>query len=316
MKTKILTLAILASLVGTGCSNDETIEQPSSFPADGVIRVATTVIDPLTRAGMTTENLNEMGFYVDNVNSTTYSYSNEKMSYTDNNWISETMMLWQNSTQQVQVNAYSPFVDNISNKESVPFSVQADQTTEAAIRASDFVSQFKSVNPNSDLDAQGSIPLSLSHRLSKLVITVKLGTEFNVSNDTETNPITELKVLNIKRDATINLTDGTVTVTGEKDKVKMYCESYTAGISTTSNATAVYQCILIPQTVSTSWFHVAIDMDGRSYIYKQWSEQIFAPNKLYTLTITVGKDQITVGDMTMSDWNKGNGENGENVETE
>lgn len=318
MKTKILTLAILASLVATGCSKDETTEQPSSYPVDGVIRVATTVSE--TRAGMTTANLNEMGLFVTNGNSEQYTYNNVKMTYAESKWSSETMMLWQNPTAPVQIIAYSPYVARVTKPITVPFSVQVDQSIEDNVKASDFVSDshpnFIPANQLKD----GYVPLSLQHRLSKLVVTIKLGTEFNETPGRAENPISDVIVngtkvsgiIGLQNNASLNPND----LRGEPLPILMFQDSYTAGVDATSNATAEYQCILLPQTVGAGAFIIDIFIPTKgNYKYTLATEQKFDGTKLYTLSLTVGKDQVTAGDITMGDWISGNGEGGD-LETE
>lgn len=305
MKTKFLTLAILASLVATGCSKDETTQHPSSYPADGVIRVATTVTE--TRAGMTTANLSNMGFFVTNNNSQTYTYKNVKMTYAESKWSSETMMLWQNSTALVQIIAYSPYVAGVTDPISVPFSVQVDQSIEDNVKASDFVSDSHSNFIPADQLVDGYVPLSLKHRLSKLVVTIKLGTEFNEAPGTAENPIDDVTVSGTKVSGIIELKDNANLdpndLQGEPLPILMCQDKYTAGAGIASNATAEYQCILLPQTVGAGAFTIDIFIPGKgNYKYTLPAEQKFDVTKLYTLSLTVGKDQVTAGDITMGDW--------------
>lgn len=314
MKTKILTLAILASLVATGCSKDETTEHPSSYPADGVIRVATTVTE--TRAGMTTANLSNMGFFVTNNNSATYSYKNVKMTFAESKWSSETMMLWKNSTEPVQISAYSPYVAGATDLTAVPFSVQTDQSIEENVKASDFVyDKHSDFTPANQLK-NGYVPLALHHVLSKLVVTIKLGTEFNVSPGTTENPIADVTVngtivscmLNFQNNADLRPQD----LRGEAMPILMYQDSYTAGVDTTSNATAKYECILLPQTVAAGDFTIDIFIPGKgNYKYTLAVQQEFEVLHIYSLALTVGKDQVTAGDITMGDWDKVWGDNHE-----
>lgn len=306
MKTKILTLAILASLVATGCSKDETTEQPSSYPADGVIRVATTVIE--TRAGMTTANLSNMGFFVTNNNSETYTYKNVKMAYAESKWSSETMMLWQNSTEQVHISAYSPYIDGATDLTRVPFRVQLDQSIEENVTASDFVyDKHSNFIPANQL-VDGSVPLALHHVLSKLAVTIKLGTEFNSPPGTAENPIANVTVNGTKVSCALNFQNNAHLVDpnylyGDATSILMYQEKYTAGDGIASNATAEYQCILLPQTVAAGNFTIDIFIHGKgNYKYTLAEEQKFDVTKRYTLALNVGKDQVTAGDITMGDW--------------
>lgn len=77
MKTiKNLAMLAVAALAAAACSHDKNLVAPTDhFPADGVIRVATDVTRPQTRAGMETGNLTTFQLRVKNPVSDGYSYN-------------------------------------------------------------------------------------------------------------------------------------------------------------------------------------------------------------------------------------------------
>lgn len=93
------------------CSNDEDLVQ-SSYPADNVVRVTTNVEDITTRAFHTTNTLDEFAFCIGNANNNKYSYNNIMMTKEGTKWNPSVQMLWQNSTQPVDIMAYAPFDSN------------------------------------------------------------------------------------------------------------------------------------------------------------------------------------------------------------
>ena len=119
MKTiKNLAILAVAALAAAACSHDKNLVAPTDhFPADGVIRVATDVTRPQTRAGMETGNLTMFQLRVKNPVSDGYSY-NALMKKEGSDWVSynndgtaKKVMLWQNKTQKVNVAAvYIPGV--------------------------------------------------------------------------------------------------------------------------------------------------------------------------------------------------------------
>ena len=108
---KLFTMAALATAVFASCSNDEDLTQ-SSYPADNVVRVTTNVEDMTTRAFHTTNTLDEFAFCIRNANNIKYSYNNIMMTKEGTKWNPSVQMLWQNSTQPVDIMAYAPFDSN------------------------------------------------------------------------------------------------------------------------------------------------------------------------------------------------------------
>ena len=113
MKTiKNLAMLAVAALTAASCSHDENIVAPTDhFPANGIIRVATDVTRPQTRAGMETANLQAFRLRVENTANANYCY-NALMKLENGEWVSydnagtdKLKMLWQNKTQKVNVAA-------------------------------------------------------------------------------------------------------------------------------------------------------------------------------------------------------------------
>lgn len=83
-----------------------------------MVRVTTNVEDITTRAFHTTNTLDEFAFCIRNANNIKYSYNNIMMTKEGTNWNPSVQMLWQNSTQPVDIMAYAPF-DSRGNTETM-----------------------------------------------------------------------------------------------------------------------------------------------------------------------------------------------------
>lgn len=316
MKTKIAILALVA-LSFASCNKNEEFKESSSFPADGVIRIATNVENPKSRAGLTTQNLNNIGFHVVNFMSKAYCYSNVKMNYANNVWNSETMMLWEKENREVKIMAYSPYIKGANDITAVPFAVKADQSTEENVKVSDFVYQTLDFIPAQHL-VDGKVNLNLQHVMSKLVVKIILGTEFNTTPGTTTNPIESVSVNGTKVNCTLNFKNNARVrpqdLTGDAESVLMCQESYAAAADLATNATSEYQCILLPQTVATNAFTIDIFIKGKgNYKYTLSTAQTFGVGRIYSLTLNVGKDMVTAGNMTITEWVLGNGEGSNHI---
>ena len=326
MKTiKNLAMLAVAALATAACSNDENLVTPTDhFPADGIIRVAADVTDPQTRAGMETNNLTMFQLRVQNPVNDTYSY-NTQMKKDGDQWVSykndgseKMMMLWQNKTQKVNVAAVCiPGVtltdDNWKATGATPVNimVEADQSKADKLNKSDILAmQNHEFNPATELTTGGKMKVELKHRLAKLNLTVKLGTDFNLNGiGTTNNPITEVNVNGTNTKAAWTLITDEFSGLSEKKSVKPLQTSYTAGNADKQNAVAKYECILLPQTINANGFAVKIVIGGKLYTWKSGDKVTLTSNTQYNLTLTVGKDIVVIGNFTATPWTDGGTKN-------
>lgn len=326
MKTiKNLAMLAVAALATAACSNDENLVTPTDhFPADGIIRVAADVTDPQTRAGMETNNLKMFQLRVQNPVNDTYSY-NAQMKKDGDQWVSykndgseKMMMLWQNKTQKVNVTAVCiPDVtltdDNWKATGATPVNikVEADQSTDDKLNKSDLLAMKNhEFNPATELTTGGKMKVELKHRLAKLNLTVKLGTDFNMNGiGTTNNPITEVNVNGTNTKAAWTLITDEFSGLSEKKSVKPLQTSYTAGNADKQNAVAKYECILLPQTINANGFAVKIVIGGKLYTWKSGDKVTLTSNTQYNLTLTVGKDIVVIGSFTATPWIDGDTQN-------
>ena len=320
MKTiKNLAMLTIAALATAACSHDKNLVAPTDhFPADGVIRVATDVTRPQTRAGMETGNLTMFQLRVKNPVSDSYSY-NALMKKEGSDWVSynsdgtaKMVMLWQNKTQKVNVAAvYIPGVTLIDDywktTDGIPVSiaVRENQSNADSLNKSDIlVMKSREVDPTSDLTPQGKMKVELKHRLAKLNLTVNLGTQFNIDG-TATNPITAVSVEGTKTQADWTLTTDELDGQSVMKPIKLFEAAYTAGEGKTKSAVAKYECILMPQTIASNGFMVKIVIGGKTYTWKSSGEVTLAPDTQYNLTLSVGKDVVIVGSFSARPWTDG-----------
>lgn len=326
MKTiKNLAMLAVAALATAACNNDENLVTPTDhFPADGIIRVAADVTDPQTRAGMETNNLTMFQLRVQNPVNDTYSY-NAQMKKDGDQWVSykndgseKMMMLWQNKTQKVNVAAVCiPGVtltdDNWEATGATPVNimVEADQSKADKLNKSDLLAMKNhEFNPATELTTGGKMKVELKHRLAKLNLTVKLGTDFNMNGiGTTNNPITEVNVNGTNTKAAWTLITDEFSGLSEKKSVKPLQTSYTAGNADKQNAVAKYECILLPQTINANGFAVKIVIGGKLYTWKSGDKVTLTSNTQYNLTLTVGKDIVVIGNFTATPWIDGDTQN-------
>lgn len=305
MKTDRFTLAALVisgALALGGCSNDSDNQpQPqSSFPADGLVRITAGIDDLITRAGVTTDYITSqaIGFFFTTPDNTTYTYSNVKMEVLDGSWKATAVsdgtrpgpvMYWKDKETPVTVTAYSPWKANTTLQEGVKYEGVANQINDDAIVNADLV-LYKSteVNPATSLTADGEIPLTLTHVLSKVVLGLTIGED--VKEATTQLRITDVLIKGLRKDGTVKF-DGSTNVTGDPDFVITPHEGdrTNGDLFKDPKPESTYEAIFFPQTVNTNQLSVEVTLsDGKTYVYTLGEQYTFDSNTLYTLPILVG----------------------------
>lgn len=368
MRTKnFLTMAALAGAITlTGCTNtDEMTTENPNFPADGVMRFASSVENPTTRAGYGNETdeangttnitAQDLSLWVtpQGEASSDYIHKSIVLHYTEaGGWGTYTRedvaepvytpltLLWKNKTTKVNVVA-STFGGNIFERIDLPAStnlvVNVQQLTSEAINFCDKLYFKGTIDPaaTSDvtadgtttyaLDANGKIRLPLKHICSKLNITLTLGNEFSMDGAPGTktdNPITAMTIEKMYNTDNFNMITGAffgeyknssnnAATTMDFNPLRT---GWTPATSATTNATATYECILIPQTVATGNFIVSFKIGDKTYRWTATADVTLESGKQYALNLTAGKDVVQTVGFTAKAW--GTGETGSGLETE
>ncbi len=297
MKLRTLSLAALA-LIAAGCTNDN--EPGTGADLTGQpMRVSTEVL-PQTRAGMDNDNLTTFYLRVTNgsAGATTSYDAFSTVTRSGDTWTYSPELTWQDGTTPISVSA---LCQNGESWTQTDYTTGKDidltaQGTEAGIMTADVLYMPPTViDPATDLTADNAIPVTLSHLFAKLNITVRMSTA-----DAD-NPITDLTVGGTQATATLTPEASTpLTLTGEAAPIAACPTGYTAGTAPATQATATYECILLPQTAT---FTVTANIDGTDYIYTGSSQQ-FVGNTQYNLTLEVDgidftmsvADEIAVGE--------------------
>ena len=333
MKHQILALAV-AALSFTACTNEDNISQ--DFLADTPIKLNVSVDEPTTRAGYSNED-KPTGFALVVEHD---SYGEDKYSYKvwaegkDNNWKTydltqyrndgtkkEVTMLWANMNDKVAVKAisdvayYAAAGAEISNH-------PINQTTPDALKKADFLAMpYTEVAPT-----QNGINVELKHTMSKINLTIELGSEYEFTKEDVDKNITDVKIDGSKVkayyyiDFSTNNPQFLFGADGDPTPITPYHTgttpySKTDGVITKASAT--YEAILIPQDIASGKFTVSFKVDGKLYewAYNNEAGLTLAPSTAYTLKLIAGNDKVQPVSFSVAEWGKGNGD-GENKETD
>ena len=322
MKHQILALAV-AALSFTACSNEDNISQ--DFLADTPIKLNVSVDEPTTRAGYSETVLPE-GFELDvyhiledqtvdkkysyevwakKVGDSwkTYKFNKETNSVTDE----EVTMLWANMKDKVSVAAFTNLGD---------ITIPTAQTSDEQLKQADVLYM-----PTAEYDpklCKDGITVNLQHAMSKINLTIELGSEYEFSKED-----VDLKIKDVKIDG--SLVSATVYANGIYDEFGVPTPIFPFHTGTTpysktggviTKASATYEAILIPQYIESGKFTVSFKVDGKLYEWAYNQELTLAPNTAYTLKLIAGDDKVQPASFSVAAWGEGNGKDGENKETD
>lgn len=318
MKHQILALAV-AALSFTACTNEDNISQ--DFLADTPIKLNVSVDEPTTRAGYSDAD-KPTGFILEvkhDINRydkynylvwakkvgdswKTYKLDDETLSGTDE----EVTMLWANMNDKVDVTAFT----NIGTITIPTGQTSDDQLKEADVLYMPFT-KYPPINKG--------ITVNLQHAMSKINLTIELGSEFEFTED-----ICK-KITDVKIDGSLVSGDlgsgGIYDVSGDPTPITPLYTGETAfskEAGKITKASATYEAILIPQDIASGKFTVSFKVDGKLYewAYNNEAGLTLAPSTAYTLKLIAGDDKVQPASFSVAPWGVGNGENGEKKETD
>ncbi len=321
MKHQILALAV-AALSFTACSNEDNISQ--DYLANTPIKLNVSVDEPTTRAGYSNAELPE-GFLlavhhiledqkVDKKysyevwakkvgdNWKTYKFNKETNSVTDE----EVTMLWANMKDKVSVAAFT----NLGDITIPTAQISDDQLKQADVLYMPTADCYPKL-------CKDGINVNLQHAMSKINLTIELGSEYEFSKED-----VDLKIKDVKIDG--SLVSATVYANGIYDEFGVPTPIFPFHTGTTpysktggviTKASATYEAILIPQYIESGKFTVSFKVDGKLYEWAYNQELTLAPNTAYTLKLIAGDDKVQPASFSVAEWGKGNGD-GENKETD
>ncbi len=306
MKKKHVFLAAVATMLAA-CSNNESVPVVDEM-TDTPITISAGVAGLTSRAGMTTDDLTDLGLTVQNPMAAKYCFYNIKFSKETSTGkfilADVETPLWQNATQRIWAWAYSPYNSNwydLTNKQAIE--VKTSQNVEADVKASDLLWAKGEVVPTETTQTgdinynNGTLDITLKHVFSKLTVNMRFGTELADVSDV---PESALTLNDLKTKGTIQLVDAKIEVLDGIEAITAYKNA-----SAPNGYNSSFEAILLPQT---NQFMVEIKLDTRTFQWKPDNEFTFDSGKSYTLNLIVGKDKVELADggITVGEWQTGN----------
>lgn len=313
-----------AALLLAGCSKSS---QPDTPLRDTPISVNVLLPEILTRAGYGSDLPTLFYLSIDQLG-TKYDYTNVVMKFEEGAWVAyesdeetaaKKQLLWEGTPTNIKVTAATFSLDYTTTSPSYTLSASADQSTDAKVKESDHLCYFNTdVYPSTE-----GISIEFGHIMSKLKITLTLGTEYEDATD---NPISSVAVFGSNIKGTYDLMPLTSIIPGQNsegvvvggggnvivDVTKWSSQSENSIIKTCppgsySSLTATYEAILIPQTIEADNFVVEILIGDKTYEWKSAAAVKLEEGKEYTLELTAGKVKVSGSSFSASTWGSGTG---------
>ena len=297
MKKKTYLFALMAMALTLGSCSDN--ENGIGGETSKYITVSTS-IGNMTRVatdekgGQTFEEGDEISVYAWTGDATVAPETRERVvnnainKLTNGSWVSTPQMLWKNNRDKHYFIGVYP-VSAISDLSAGEYTFDETKQVE-----SDLLVAVNKDGISYNVDEQQTIPLPFTHVMAKLVVNLTYKNQWGGIPTVE-----KVAVGNAAKEATVNYLTKTVT---PSTTVK---EDFSLPEITENTK---YVSIIIPQEEVKQ---LTIVIGGKNYIYDNGTPFKLESGKITTINLEVGRDEIKLGDVKISDWEDGSTFNGE-----
>ena len=273
------------------CSNndipvDETKDTPITIASAGVAELTTRVITEGYLIGSMDEPVS-ISVWVEG-SAEKYNADNVEWVHNGECWSAESQTLFEGTNSEQEICALSPYREDATLEDGV--TITADGVTDYLVAASTPVTS-------------NSVSLTMTHALTKLVLQPTFGNEVTNTN------IAKVEVGGMYASGTLNISDNTWELSEANSKLEMDNK----------------EVLVIPMSGCTS-FPIVITMEDDRVFKTNINCPVISPadaevtvyglaaGTQYTISLQIGQDKVTLGDITAASW--GTPVDGGNLETE
>lgn len=317
---KFFAISAMAAAMITSCSSEDELSQ-SNYPSDNIIRVTAGVNNAKTRAeGAGTEMKKDFSLTIVNKNTekpelaSKYSYTDKVFSKKSGDWACSETLLWQSSTQAVNIVAFAPaqtgkfsgVCDNDRNIKPITYSVADDQSTSSD--NNDLLYYYAPGFKPGDKLVNQKLNIQFNHAFCMIDINVTLGTEFNKPSIPTTSPIIKVTLGGTKIAANVDVTNAASVVTASEEAaatdITTTQGTFDKAADPEANAISRFSCIAIPQTVAANTFKVSLMTAGKLYEWTSAEPVELQSGYRYTLNLSMGNDVVLLkgGSISATPW--------------
>ena len=303
MRTKTYLFALMAMALTLGSCSDN--ENGIGGEASKYITVSTS-IGNMTRVatdekgGQTFEEGDEISVYAWTGDATVAPETRERVvnnainKLTNGSWVSTPQMLWKNNSDKhyfIGVYPTAAISDFTASEYKLDVTKQEDSDLLVAVNISGI---------SYNADEQQTVPLAFTHVMSKVIVNLQYRNQFG-----GTPTVESLVVKNAASDASVNLLTKTVTVATDAARTDISIPVI--------KANEKYESIMIPQSGITK---IAVNINGKQYVYTHPTDIKLEGGKYTVVNLIVGRDEITLGNVSIADWGEGENINGGEAQTD
>ena len=234
------------------------------------IKVAPTVESEGVKASIQTADLTYFYLEVD-CDDSGYSYA-DKFSKVGTEWHSDKPLLWKDETTPISYSAavFNNYVFSKSSFENgAELKLPTDQHTQERLNAADLLT-LKATGTNYEETTDGTLPVTLSHALTKVNLNFRLISRNPINhNDWTENPMTSLSIDGTNLSFVFQPRSGAISVkTGTVGSVTPCLQEYTTSLDFVD---VVYEVILVPQTIDVGQLTINFKVWDLPY---KWTNKI------------------------------------------
>ena len=279
---------VAASQLLTACSTDDFNGQSSQNVQSGnTINLTSTLLTAKSTSDPQTTQLNTAvtvgAFGIASDAAITNGDNNPYTVEANGTLTAAAEMIWP-AEGSASIYAYAPYQSDWTYDADNTFTIAADQTEDTGYLASDLVYGTPASNPVSQTET--AIPLSFSHKLVKLNITIQQDASSTIDLSAASVTITNTLPTTTFNPSTGNIGEATGTATDIK------------AVSALGTATTVC-AIIVPQQIAAGTKLVSIVADGKQLIAKLGTATTFVGGKSYNFTVNVGSTPEPVTEVTL-----------------
>ena len=298
MKKKTYLFALMAMALTLGSCSDN--ENGIGGETSKYITVSTS-IGNMTRVatdekgGQTFEEGDEISVYAWTGDATVAPETRERVvnnainKLTNGSWISNPQMLWKNNRDKHYFIGVYP-ISAISDLSAGEYTFDVNKQTE-----SDLLVAVNKDGLSYNVDEQQTVPLTFTHVMAKLVVNLTYKNQWGTEGPT----VDKVAVGNAAKEATINYLTKVVTpsTTAKEDFSLPEITENTKYVS-----------VIIPQEEVTQ---LTIVIGGKNFVYDNGTPFKLESGKITTVNLEVGRDEIKLGDVKITNWEDGSTFSGE-----
>jgi hypothetical protein len=273
----------VAFLLLAGCAKDPT-------PSGGGIpmHLAPTLAGE-TKGSLTTADLAD--FYLQVVSDdTAFSYFTIASKASSGIWTTPSQLLWKSDKASVRYGAAHFGNHTFTASEfqnGVSLTLPTDQHTQEKLNAADLLTMTEATIQYEDT-IDGTLPVTLSHGLAKIIFTITLGADFYDKQLTLlTNPVTGLIVSGTDIAFHFNPKTGAVNATEPQAEILPLSASFSPGTAEAKSATATYEAILVPQSLAAGELLISFQVGNTKYKWSNAAAVTLAPGQTYDLAVSI-----------------------------